>query len=434
MRQYLYTAVVLLLLQASIAQAQNSTSNSTGQPAGEDIKTVTAVGSGVDREQARKDALRNAIEQAVGTSLTSQSKMENFALIEDAVSTRSNGYIKSYDVIKEGQNGQQYEMEVKANVTLSALKADFRTLAQAVGGVRFMVIYDSRTEDKDKQDEMDFAVERLNEQLSNRKYRYIESKRFKQLASEAQQMLAESDTNELTFAQRIGVASGAQFIWFIKDIRIRKSTADFARNKSKVTIELKAYDNCTAEGLGTVVLESDWAVSNNSDDATRAAIAQVAKDQIDKMLDPFTGYIGDWVNNGTPYEIRFYSFGTFRDLRELRQQLKADNNFGGEIEIQGADNYQKVSLTFKKTPDDLADKVLDIADGIPAMKAKRLDVKLIYGRQISFAPSNVNVPELAGLPNDAGKSDNQTTSPTPEKKTMAVKPRQLTTKPKAKKK
>jgi hypothetical protein len=251
-------------------------------------------------------------------------------------------------------------------------------------------------------------VERLNEQLSNRKYRYIESKRFKQLASEAQKLLAESDTNELTFAQKIGVASGAQFIWFIKDIRIRKTTADFARNKSKVIIELKAYDNCTAEGLGTVVLESDWATSNNSDDATRAAIAQLAKDQIEKMLDPFTSYIGDWVNNGTPYEIRFYSFGTFRDLRELRQKLKADNNFGGEMEIQGADNFQKLSLTFKKTPDDLADKILDISDEIPAMKAKRLDVKLIYGRQISFAPSNVSVPELQGVPNDAAPSGNAT--------------------------
>jgi hypothetical protein len=114
------------------------------------------------------------------------------------------------------------------------------------------------------------------------------------------------------------------------------------------------------------------------------------------------------VNNGTPYEIRFYSFGTFRDLRELRQKLKADNNFGGEMEIQGADNFQKLSLTFKKTPDDLADKILDISDEIPAMKAKRLDVKLIYGRQISFAPSNVSVPELQGVPNDAAPSGNAT--------------------------
>jgi hypothetical protein len=418
----LIIAFVLLCFCPSMAQ--------TSEPAN-DSKSVIAVGNGTNREEARKDALRNAIEQAVGTSLSSQSKMENFALVEDAVSTRSTGYITNYDITKEGQKGDQYEMEIKANVSLSALKADFRTLAQAIGGVRFMVIYDPRTEDKDKQDEFDFAVERLNEQLSNRKYRYIESKRFKQLASEAQRMLMDSDTNELTFAQRLGVASGAQFIWFIKDIRIKKSTADFARNKSKVTIELKAYDNCTAEGLGTVLLESDWGTSNNSDDATRAAIAQVAKDQVEKMLNPFTSYIGDWVNNGTPYEIRFYSFGTFRDLRNIRQELKKDPNFGGEMEIQGADNYQKLNLTFKKTPDDLADKILDLADIIPAMRAKRLDVKLIYGRQISFAPSAVDVPELQGVPNEASPS---TSNPTKAITKVPPKQKYATTKPKPKNK
>ena len=37
----------------------------------------------------------------------------------------------------------------------------------------------------------------------------------------------------------------------------------------------------------------------------------------------------------------------------------------------------------------MADKILDLCDEIPVLKAKVMDVKLLYGRQISFAPQKV---------------------------------------------
>lgn len=435
MKRFVFGFAFLAALHCGLlVVAQNASPKTTGT-AQNDVTTVTATGTGSNREEARKDALRNAVEQAVGTSVASNSRMENYALLEDVVSTRSNGYIASFDVVSEGQKSDAYEMVIKANVTLSALRADFRTLAQAIGGVRFMVMYDPRTEVKEQLDEFDFAVERINEQLAARRLRYIESKRFKQLANEASNLLQESDTNELSFAQQLGLKSGAQFIWFIKAIRVRRSTADFARQRSKVIMELKAYDNCTAEGLGTVQLESDWAASNNADDATRAALADLAKNQLDKLMDPFTAYVGDWVQNGTPFELRFYSLGTFRDFRELRQKMKANPNFGGEMEIVGADNYQTLNCTFRKTPDELADIILDYADDVPGLKAKRVDVKLIYGRQINFAPSNYSVPELQGAA-DAGASSPATRpaiGPASRQPARAVRPPSTNPRPKPRK-
>jgi len=64
------------------------------------------------------------------------------------------------------------------------------------------------------------------------------------------------------------------------------------------------------------------------------------------------------------------------------------------LEILSFNNYTKLNLTFKDKPDELAYKVLDYADAIPEFKSKVLDVKLIYGRQINFAPQKVSVPEL----------------------------------------
>ena len=63
-------------------------------------------------------------------------------------------------------------------------------------------------------------------------------------------------------------------------------------------------------------------------------------------------------------------------------------------QMVGLNNFTKLNCTFRKKPDDLADKILDYADEIPFLKEKRMDVKFIYGRQISFAPHEVKVPDL----------------------------------------
>jgi hypothetical protein len=56
-----------------------------------------------------------------------------------------------------------------------------------------------------------------------------------------------------------------------------------------------------------------------------------------------------------------------------------------------------------------------------------MDVRLIYGRQISFAPSKAKVPELEQLaeaaPELAAKSSGAPASPAPAKKTIAPKPK-----------
>jgi len=366
------------------------------QTKGPSESIVTAKGVGINASDAKKDALRNAVEQACGVALQSETRMENFALVSDAVASKASGYITKFDIIKEGQVGDNYEMEITATVSLAPLKADAKLLAQQIGGVRFMVIFDPRTEDKSEAANFDFAVEKINAGLSKSKYRYIEKKRFDELSKEAWRMLDEQDTTELSYAQQLGVKSGAQFLVFIKSINIDEREEGFVQKSRKATIEVKLYDNCTAEGLGTLEISGDWQKSSDERKAVRDAIANAVEKGMNQVLETFNGYIGDWINNGTPFEIRIYSAGTFRDVRELRNKLKADPNFGGEMEIVGADDFQKLNCTFKKKPDELADKVLDISDEIPAFKVKRLDVKLIYGRQISFAPSNYTVPGIEG--------------------------------------
>ena len=75
----------------------------------ESLKRVQSTGFGVivkgDRaaafEEAKKNALRQAVEEGVGVLLSSHSRVENFALIEDNIYTRTEGYVRAYKILEE---------------------------------------------------------------------------------------------------------------------------------------------------------------------------------------------------------------------------------------------------------------------------------------------------------------------------------------------
>ncbi|MCK4661500.1 MAG: hypothetical protein KAT68_01435 [Bacteroidales bacterium] len=376
------TLFVFFILISSILNAQET-------------KEVEAKGFGIQREDALQDSFRAAIGKAIGVSLVSETQVENFMVVQDAITTNTKGYITSYEIINEGKVTEGYEVVIKASVSLSPLKADIQLLTKQIGGVRFLVMYDKRKINDKEIANYEFAVERINGFLAERKYRYIEKSRFEELQKEAFNIMQESDTSTASYVQRLGMMSGAQFIIFVNKIFVNSRSEAFdTRTTSQVTVEAKSYDNCTAEGLGTVILSSDWESATNKNATIRGGIEEAITKNFGKLLYTFNSYIGDWINNGTPYELRFYSVGTFRDFRDLRTKIKADKNFGGQLEIISVSNYTKLNCTFKSLPDDVAYSILDYADEIPAFKEKVLDVKLMYGRQISFAPQNIVIPGL----------------------------------------
>lgn len=419
MKRWIFLTLILSIVILSNAAAQKkktkktkSTTTETIQPSSAinqptsvtlnaslandyNLKEVEAKGVGLNREDALQDALRNAVGQAAGVAISSETSMENFMVIRDAVSAKTEGYVASYNVIKETPFPDRYEISIQAKVSLNPLKADMQLLSKAIGGVRFLVMYDTRKVKAEEKPYYDYAVERINEFLAERKYRYIEKARSAALLKEAEGIYQNSETNQETYIQHIGMKADAQFIILISNISTSSRSELFdTRTASKIIIEAKAYDNCTAEGLGTIALESDWKSGSDQKSTMYEGIKEGVNKGITKLLYLFNSYIGGWVNNGTPFELRFYSIGTFRDFRELRNKMLADSHFGGQIEIVSFDNYTKLNLTYKDRPDELAYKILDFADAIPEFKSKVLDVKLIYGRQINFAPQKVKVPEL----------------------------------------
>lgn len=77
---------------------------------------VTVIGQGVDRDAAMNDAKRNAVEQVVGTYISSQSMMKNANVLLDEIYSKSVGFVTNINVLEEGKRKDFYSIKAKVNV------------------------------------------------------------------------------------------------------------------------------------------------------------------------------------------------------------------------------------------------------------------------------------------------------------------------------
>jgi hypothetical protein len=119
---FLFATVVM----PSMGEAQDA------QP----TRSIEVIGSGtifeadvaMARDAAINDALRIAVEQAVGIVLSSESVVENFQLLSDRVYTQSQGFVRDYKVLAESKSEDSYRVVVRATVSVGVLRDELQGL------------------------------------------------------------------------------------------------------------------------------------------------------------------------------------------------------------------------------------------------------------------------------------------------------------------
>jgi len=98
----------------------------------DEVEEVEATGQAAifddDKAQARDkaidDALRKAVESAVGTMISSETITENYQLLSDRIYSQAEGYVKKYSILDEKDEDNVYIVEVRAKVAIGAVSAD----------------------------------------------------------------------------------------------------------------------------------------------------------------------------------------------------------------------------------------------------------------------------------------------------------------------
>ena len=129
--------VVGLLLQANVRAAEGGTVEGTGeaQVRGGDIVTA--------RKEATADALKRCIEKVVGIQIESNFSSEQrevvkdnqdqfFSAVRDSLTQKAEGFVDSYEVVKEDQKGDVLRITVRAKIFESKVKAKAQELADMI--------------------------------------------------------------------------------------------------------------------------------------------------------------------------------------------------------------------------------------------------------------------------------------------------------------
>ena len=79
-------------------------------------RNVTVTGMGVTVAEAENDALRNAVERAVGVLVDSQTLTEKNVVLHDQVYTQSRGFIRNYTVTGRSRLADGWRVTVDADI------------------------------------------------------------------------------------------------------------------------------------------------------------------------------------------------------------------------------------------------------------------------------------------------------------------------------
>lgn len=119
-------AVLIFMAAAGVSYADDTpevtTVNSTG------YAVVTGGNSLVARDAAINDALRKAVEQSVGLLVSSETMVQDYQVLNDNVYTKTQGYVRNYTIVREGQLLDTYQVTVNAVVAMGVIKNDLDVL------------------------------------------------------------------------------------------------------------------------------------------------------------------------------------------------------------------------------------------------------------------------------------------------------------------
>ena len=144
-------ALIWTLPGGAPAQTQEP-ANPPAQGEARDVVKVKGTGTGSfypgdaarSRNEALEAAFRDAVEQASGVFIASETEMNNYDLVKDEVLTRSQGFVRKYTILGEGREQDLYKVVIDAEVERAAFIKDvdgsLELLYQRVGKPRVLVV------------------------------------------------------------------------------------------------------------------------------------------------------------------------------------------------------------------------------------------------------------------------------------------------------
>ncbi len=313
-----------------------------GYPAGQNASEgtevlVTGVSAILNGDEAKAEddalanALRNAVQQVLGTMVESTVLVQNYQVLEDNIYTRTRGFVEHYEVVSRSKpNPQLLQLTVRAVVKTAELKQSLEAiglLLERKGKPRVAVLVDEHNMhhhywyyDVD----LNTTATELMSALAAQGFTLVDARVVREaLSREAVTALLDGDPGA---ARQIAAASGAEVL-IVGKAMAKKSSAGARVVRQAGLVSCQAMVNLRAvraDDGRVIATSSQQAVAAHIDElaggtqALKKAAQAAAGELMDQILDVWR----QDVYNGATVQLRLLDVPSFADLVKFKNQLK----------------------------------------------------------------------------------------------------------------
>lgn len=361
----------------------------------EEAQTVTAEGvaaiddgnKAIARDNALKDAQRKAVEQAVGTMISSETAVQNFQLLSDKIFSQSQGYIQSYKIVSEGAfEGTLYKVAIQASVATGGLKNDLGALGllmqkvekprvlfmiaeQNVGQEFYSFWWYGKSEFKGQHYDMAASETALKEEFLAKGFNLVDSSvaTGKIEVSNAYRIADLTDSGATSIAKQLG----AEVV--IRGKAIAKEGPRTSGSNVATYIADISASALRVDTGGVIASGRGHGVSRNISQITGGteALERAAKELAEKMIDQITTKWTAETSGGGLVQLTVRGIGSYSDFVKFKDMLQG--------QIRGVQAVYQRSLDGGTAVIDVEIKgtAQNLADDISKKKVGGVPVKVI---------------------------------------------------------
>jgi hypothetical protein len=268
------------------------------------LAAVEVTGEGPSKDAAISAALRKAVEQTLGSHISSQTTVVDSALVDDKIYSHSKGYVKRYDVLRTSTTADGYAVTILAEVDTMLLRDDLDSLTilrknAVVGNPRILVVFSTKQKNLRGKPFTDEIYNGIVESLTDRQFRVVDKSAADQFASQ----MAEShdiDVN-LNRAATYGLSYQAEYTLYYDVSGLVRETSE--GKFVDIGIRSQLIDNTRATVIASKHIEQAAATDFKVEQALNQAGREGGKRVVAPLIEVLRKHWMDMQNNGALYTI-----------------------------------------------------------------------------------------------------------------------------------
>lgn len=369
--------LLFLLIPASYSSAETP-APATVDAAG--VAVISGDNAAAARDAAIGDALRKAVEQAIGTMVSSETMVAKYQVLSDNVYTKTQGYIKSYEVVKEWQGNGLYQVMVRAVVETGPLKDDLSALGilqmkagrpkvlfliaeKNIGQKYYHFWWWGRSEYKGETIDISAAETALKEAFIKNGFTVVDTGRPEDIAVADAYRVADLDSVE---AKEIGKTANAEIVVYGKAL-VKKGPASGEGTIVPYIADVTAQAVRVDDGI-VLAAAGGHGVSRNISEVSGGteAIARASGELAGRLIDQITAR---WTTGVNTVTITLNGIKDYRRLVEFRNALKGRvRGISAIYQRKYTDNEVVFEVETTAAAQDIADDISRIADYFKVVK------------------------------------------------------------------